>query len=57
MYLASKLPKTRSGKIIRRVLKTLVSDKPIGSLTTLEDKGSVEEAKRAYEEIKKIMMR
>ena len=56
IYFVSKLPKTRSGKIMRRVLKTLVSDKPIGDLTTLEDKSSVEEAKRAYEEFKRIMM-
>ena len=47
----------RRGKIMRRVLKTLVSDKSIGDLTTLEDKGSVEEAKRAHKEFKKIMMR
>ncbi|MCW3994478.1 MAG: acetate--CoA ligase [Candidatus Bathyarchaeota archaeon] len=55
IYFVSKLPKTRSGKIMRRVLKALVSDKPIGDLTTLEDKASVEEAKRAYEEFKRIM--
>jgi len=55
IYFVSKLPKTRSGKIMRRVLKALVSDKPIGDVTTLEDKASVEEAKRAYEEFKKIM--
>ena len=40
---------------MRRVLKALVSDKPIGDVSTLEDKASVEEAKRAYKEFKKIM--
>ncbi len=55
VYFVTKLPKTRSGKIMRRVLKALVSDKPIGDVTTLEDKASVEEAKRAYSELKKMM--
>jgi len=55
IYFVSKLPKTRSGKIMRRVLKALVSDKPIGDVTTLEDKTSVEEAKQAYEEFKRMM--
>jgi len=40
---------------MRRVLKALVSDKPVGDTTTLEDKASIEEAKRAYNEFKKIM--
>ncbi len=55
VYFVTKLPKTRSGKIMRRVLKALVSDKPIGDVSTLEDKASVEEAKRAYSELKKMM--
>jgi hypothetical protein len=41
---------------MRRVLKALVSDKPIDGLTALEDKGSVGGIKRAYEEFKRIMM-
>jgi acetyl-CoA synthetase len=32
-----KLPKTRSGKIMRRVLKAEATGKPIGDITTLED--------------------
>ena len=55
IYFVSKLPKTRSGKIMRRVLKATVSDKPIGDVTTLEDTASVEEVKRAYKEFKKIV--
>lgn len=55
IYFVSQLPKTRSGKIMRRVLKALVSDKPVGDVTTIKDKTSIEEAKRAYEELKKIM--
>ncbi len=54
IYFVSKLPKTRSGKIMRRVLKALVSDTPIGDVTTLEDKASIEEAKQAYEDFKKM---
>ncbi len=53
MYFVSKLPKTRSGKIMRRVLKALVSDRPIGDITTLEDETSIQEAKQAYEEFKR----
>ncbi|MBS7634950.1 acetate--CoA ligase [Candidatus Bathyarchaeota archaeon] len=55
IYFVSKLPKTRSGKIMRRVLKAVVSDAPIGDVTTLEDEASVEEVKQVYEEFKKII--
>ena len=47
------MPKTRSGKIIRRGLKAVASGQNVGDLTTLEDEGSIEEAKRAYEELQK----
>jgi acetyl-CoA synthetase len=57
IYLVSKLPKTRSGKIMRRVLKALASGLPIGDVTTLEDEASVNEAKQAYEEFKKAVAR
>jgi acetyl-CoA synthetase len=57
IHFVSKLPKTRSGKIMRRVLKALASGLPIGDITTLEDEASVEEAKQAYEEFKKIVAR
>jgi len=54
IYFVTKLPKTRSGKIMRRVLKAVAADKPPGDLTTLEDEASVEEVRRAYEELKKM---
>jgi len=54
IYFVAKLPKTRSGKIMRRVLKALVSGQSIGDISTLEDKASVEEAKRAFEEFERI---
>ncbi|MBT5847836.1 MAG: hypothetical protein HOH85_01620, partial [Micrococcales bacterium] len=31
------LPKTRSGKIMRRLLKDVAEDRPIGDVTTLAD--------------------
>jgi len=57
IYFVSKLPKTRSGKIMRRVLKALASGLPIGDVTTLEDEASIEEARQAYEEFKKVVTR
>jgi len=53
IYFVSKLPKTRSGKIMRRVLRAVASNLPIGDVTTLEDEASVEEIVRAYQELKK----
>ena len=46
------LPKTRSGKIMRRVLKAVAVDKDPGDISTIEDEGSVEEARRAVEELR-----
>jgi acetyl-CoA synthetase len=46
------LPKTRSGKIMRRVLKAVVQGVDPGDLTTIEDEGSVEEARAAIEELR-----
>jgi acetyl-CoA synthetase len=40
---------------MRRVLKAIVSEMPIGDVTTLEDEGSVEEARQAYEEFKALL--
>jgi acetyl-CoA synthetase len=54
IYFVSKLPKTRSGKIMRRVLKALVAGQSIGDISTLEDQASVDEAKRAFEEFERI---
>ncbi|MGQ9582070.1 MAG: acetate--CoA ligase [Thermoplasmatota archaeon] len=52
IHFVPKLPKTRSGKIMRRILKALATGKGIGDVTTLEDATSVEEIKRTYEEMK-----
>jgi acetyl-CoA synthetase len=42
------LPKTRSGKIMRRVLKAVTLGREPGDITTIEDEGSVEEAREAW---------
>ena len=46
------LPKTRSGKIMRRVLKAVILDKDPGDISTIEDEGSVEDAREAWEQMK-----
>jgi acetyl-CoA synthetase len=46
------LPKTRSGKIMRRVLKAVVLDRDPGDITTIEDEGSVDEARLAWAQLK-----
>ncbi|MCX8176543.1 MAG: acetyl-coenzyme A synthetase, partial [Candidatus Bathyarchaeota archaeon] len=51
------LPKTRSGKIMRRLLKAVAEGKPLGDVTTLESDVAVEEAKKAYEAVKAAMER
>ncbi len=43
------LPKTRSGKIMRRVLKAVTLDKDPGDISTIEDEGSVAEAHDAWQ--------
>ena len=50
IYFTPELPKTRSGKIMRRLLRDIAEGKPIGDLTTLADpsilNGLIEEYKR-----------
>ena len=46
------LPKTRSGKIMRRVLKAVTLDTDPGDISTIEDEGSVEEARAAWERMR-----
>lgn len=49
------LPKTRSGKIMRRVFKAVVLDRDPGDVSTIEDEGSVEEARAAWQELREQM--
>ena len=46
-YFVTKLPKTRSGKIMRRVIKSLVAGKPLGDYSTIDDDTSIEELRKA----------
>jgi acetyl-CoA synthetase len=46
------LPKTRSGKIMRRVFRAVILDRDPGDITTIEDEGSVDEARRAWAEMR-----
>ncbi len=45
------LPKTRSGKIMRRLLRAVATGQTTGDVSTLEDGASVEEIKHALEEL------
>ena len=47
IYFTPMLPKTRSGKIMRRVIKAVASGTNIGDVTTIEDDASIEEVKQA----------
>lgn len=49
------LPKTRSGKIMRRLLRAVAEGKPLGDVTTLESEVAVEEARHAYEMVKEAL--
>ena len=49
------VPKTRSGKIMRRLLKAVATGTKLGDVTTLEDKTAIKEAEKAYEYLKQVM--
>ena len=53
IVMVNKLPKTRSGKIMRRLLKAVLTGAPLGDTSTLEDEASVEDIKATYEEMRK----
>lgn len=53
IYFVSRLPKTRSGKIMRRLLKAIANNETIGDVSTLEDGAAVNEIQMVFEEIKK----
>jgi acetyl-CoA synthetase len=46
VYIVSDLPKTRSGKIMRRVLKGILSKEKLGDLSTLSNPESVDKIKK-----------
>jgi acetyl-CoA synthetase len=48
VHFVADVPKTRSGKIMRRLLRDIASGKALGDTTTLADPAVVEELKRRY---------
>ncbi|BAS25929.1 acetate--CoA ligase [Limnochorda pilosa] len=53
----SMLPKTRSGKIMRRVFKAVILDRDPGDISTIEDAGSVEQAREAWLQMREELQR
>lgn len=53
MAFVSKLPKTRSGKIMRRVIKAVVTKQPLGDYSTMEDPAAIDEVKKALATLNK----
>jgi acetyl-CoA synthetase len=49
------LPKTRSGKIMRRVLKAVILDRDPGDISTIEEEGTVEEARAAWQQLRDML--
>ena len=52
MYFADDLPKTRSGKIMRRLLRDIAAGDDLGDVTTLRDPGVVDELKQQVEALR-----
>ncbi|MEN1943314.1 propionate--CoA ligase [Luteimonas sp. MJ293] len=50
VYVVNALPKTRSGKLLRRSLQALAEDRDPGDLSTLDDPGALDDARRAIAE-------
>ena len=48
VHCCADVPKTRSGKIMRRLLRDIASGKTLGDTTTLADPSVVEELKKRY---------
>ena len=57
IYFVEQLPKTRSGKIMRRLLKAILEEKTIGDVSTLEDGASIDEIKKIYDHVKQKLER
>ena len=55
IYFVTKLPKTRSGKIMRRVLKAIASNEKIGDVSTLEDGTAVKDVQDAFTELERTV--
>jgi propionyl-CoA synthetase len=49
IYVVNVLPKTRSGKLLRRSLQALAEQRDPGDLSTLDDSGALDDIRRALE--------
>ena len=49
IYYLEKLPKTRSGKIMRRLLKAAIQGEPLGDISTIEDGASASDIQKLLE--------
>ena len=56
VYFVEKLPKTRSGKIMRRLLKAVVEGNQVGDVSTLEDEASMDEVRSSFNELKAAIL-
>lgn len=53
IHFVPRLPKTRSGKIMRRLLRAIATGDGIGDTSTLEDGAAVEDVRSAFDELQK----
>lgn len=51
IYFVKDLPKTRSGKIMRRIIRNVVLNKELGEISVLENLDSIEEIKKVISQI------
>ncbi len=57
IVVVNRLPKTRSGKIMRRLLKAVLTGNPLGDTSTIEDAGSIDDIKATYAELQKQLQK
>lgn len=55
VHFIQKFPKTRSGKILRRVFRSVLEGKELGDVSTMEDEASAQEIKTYYETLKQTI--
>jgi len=55
IYFVTNLPKTRSGKIMRRVLKAIASNEKIGDVSTLDDGAAVKDVQDAFTKLERTV--
>jgi acetyl-CoA synthetase len=51
IHFVNTLPKTRSGKLMRRLIKAVLTEQALGDYSTIEDEASIDEIRKASEEL------